>query len=128
MRCQISPLHIKLTEALKYHILACQEILLLHFAGRISALKVRLYPVTHPKVGGDKICRLLAGIDQHSCIDAEGRDADLYLAITQAFVRMHRSLASLLEMAHDPNPRLCHDQGAGPYTIEADGPYSHSVH
>ncbi len=128
MRCKISSLHIKVTEALKYHILACHGILLLHFAGRINALKVRVYPVTDPKVGGDKICRLLAGIDQHSCIEAEGRSADLYLAITQAFVRMHRSLASLLDKAHDPNPKLCHGQGAGTYAIEADGPYSHAVY
>ena len=127
MRCKISSPHIQVTEAQKYHILACHRILLLYFADRIKAVKVRLFPVKGPKGGGDRICRLHAGIDQHSSIDTVGRNTDVYLAITQAFVRMEQALANLLDRAHIPNPKFCHKQGPGATSVVPDGAFSASI-
>ena len=115
--------HFPVTEALKGHIRACFEPIVLRYDDRIRVLKVRLMDVNGPRGGEDKVCRLQVQVDHHPSVNTEGRHADLYSAITMAAHRMERSLAPMLDETRTRNPNSRHVVGIVGSSIHFEKPF-----
>jgi len=114
--------HFPVTEALKGHIRACFEPIVLRYDDRIRVLKVRLMDVNGPRGGEDKVCHLQVDVDHHPTVNTEGRHTDLYTAITLAARRMERSLAPVLDGTRSRNPNSRHAGRADNTLIRLERP------
>lgn len=97
MRIEITSPRWSVTEALARHITTRMDHLDHRFDGRVHSVTVRLTDANGPKGGEDKVCRLQARIESHPSINTEGRNADIYAAISQAAQRMERALGAVID-------------------------------
>jgi len=88
MEIEIRPGNLPVSEALRGHIERKLAPPLRRFETRIRRVVVRLVDLNGPRGGVDKRCRILARLSPSQVVVAEATDADAYVAVSQAALRL----------------------------------------
>jgi putative sigma-54 modulation protein len=87
MKVEVRASNVPVSEGLQAHIMRCLDFALRRFAARVDHVVVRLVDLNGPKGGPDKRCRITARLLGPTIL-AEAIDADAYVAISQACMRI----------------------------------------
>jgi ribosome hibernation promoting factor len=88
--------HLPISEALREHIARRLDFALRRFARRVGGVVVRLVDLNGPKGGPDKRCRIVARLEPAQSLVVEATDPDLYVAVSQAALRLDGRVARAL--------------------------------
>ncbi|HEU4538176.1 MAG TPA: HPF/RaiA family ribosome-associated protein [Polyangiaceae bacterium] len=84
------------SEALREHVARRLDFALRRFARRVDGVVVRLVDLNGPKGGPDKRCRIVARLEPAQSLVVEATDPDLYVAVSQAALRLDGQVARAL--------------------------------
>lgn len=85
--------NVAVSVALREHISRRIDFAVRRFAHRIARIVVRLTDVNGPKGGPDKRCRIVARLSPERSVLVEATDADAYVAVSQAAIRLDERVA-----------------------------------
>jgi ribosome-associated translation inhibitor RaiA len=88
--------NLPISTALREHVARRIDFALRRFAIRIERIVVRLVDVNGPKGGLDKRCRIVARLSRSRSVVVEAIDADAYVAVSQAAIRLDERVARLV--------------------------------
>jgi ribosome-associated translation inhibitor RaiA len=91
--------NVPVSVALREHVSRRLDFAVGRFAHRIARIVVRLADVNGPKGGPDKRCRILARLSTERTVVVEATDADAYVAVSQAAIRLDERVARTLALA-----------------------------
>jgi len=97
MKIEIRGTGMKVTGALREHVIRRLRFAVSRFGPRLRRIEVRLDDVNGPRGGIDKRCRVAVGVRSGSAIVVEEADADMYAAISRAADRTGRAVARRIE-------------------------------
>ena len=97
--------NLSISEALREHIVRRLDFALRRFASRVHRVVVRLVDVNGPRGGLDKRCRIIAHLSPSGSVIVEATDADVYVAASQAAIRLDERIARALERRRRPGSR-----------------------
>lgn len=89
--------NLPISEALREHIARRLDFAIRRFASRVSRVVVRLVDVNGPRGGSDKRCRIIAHFSSTGSVIVEATDADIYVAASQAAIRLDESVARAIK-------------------------------
>jgi putative sigma-54 modulation protein len=93
MNIELRSSNVPLSQALYDHVVRKIDFALRRFANRIDGVVVRLVDINGPKGGLDKRCRIVARLAPTGSVIVEATDADAYVAVSQAAVRVDERVA-----------------------------------
>jgi ribosomal subunit interface protein len=95
MNVEIRSRTVSVSEALRGHVDRKLAQGFRRFDERVRSVMVRLVDLNGPRGGVDKRCRILARVAPTAVIVVEATDADVYVAVSQAVLRLEDRLARL---------------------------------
>jgi ribosomal subunit interface protein len=102
--------NLPISEALHEHVARRIDFAIRRFQGHVARVLVRLVDVNGPKGGPDKRCRIIVRLSPVGSVIVEATDADVYVAASQAAIRLDERVARALTRRR---PRPLHTRHGG---------------
>ena len=103
LQIEIRSRNLRLTEAIRSHVVRRLDFALDRFVGHIRHAQVCVGDLNGPRGGRDKYCRILVNLASDSAV-VEETHSDLYRAITRAARRAATRIAREVGRANRPTP------------------------
>jgi putative sigma-54 modulation protein len=120
MNIELRSSNLPISEALREHVSRRIDFAVRRFASRIDRIVVRLVDVNGPRGGPDKRCRIIARLSPAGSVIVEATDADVYVAASQAAIRLDERVARALATRKRPRPASTR-RGGTRLTRDRDG-------
>jgi putative sigma-54 modulation protein len=108
MRIELRGSNLPISEALHQHVLRRLDFALRRFAGRVEHIVVRLADINGPRGGPDKRCRVVVRLAPVGSVIVEATDADAYVAVSQAALRIDERVSRTLTRRRPRPPEARH--------------------
>jgi putative sigma-54 modulation protein len=111
MKIEVRSSNLPISDALRAHVARRLDFAIRRFAARVEEVVVRLVDVNGPKGGPDKRCRIIARLTPERSVVVEATDADAYMAVTQAAIRLDERVSRAITRRR-PRPLAVRRTGA----------------
>ncbi|HVJ89587.1 MAG TPA: HPF/RaiA family ribosome-associated protein [Labilithrix sp.] len=88
--------NVPISLALRDHVTRRVDFAIRRFAHRVERVVVRITDLNGPKGGLDKRCRIVARLSPARSVVVEATDADAYVAVSQAAIRLDERVSRAL--------------------------------
>ena len=103
--------NLPISVALREHVARRLDFAIRRFSHRVERVIVRIVDVNGPKGGPDKRCRIIARLEGADVVLVEATDADAYVAVSQATLRLEERVSRALTRRR---PRALARRAIGP--------------